>query len=111
TIVLVTLFGIVLEGSRKIERQGRILSRRLAQSHARAAHHRALKAEAQRTSRSVTELTDKHLRTIGTDLHDGPAQLIGFAVLKLDQIRHLARARERAATIDDVEAVLRDALS
>jgi len=111
TIVLVTLFGIVLEGSRKIERQGRILSRRLAQSHARAAHHRALKAEAQRTSRSVTELTDKHLRTIGTDLHDGPAQLIGFAVLKLDQVRHLARARERAATIDDVEAVLRDALS
>jgi signal transduction histidine kinase len=110
-IVVMTLFSIVVEGGRKIERQGRILSRRLAQSHARAAHHQALKAEAQQVSRSVTELTDKHLRTIGTDLHDGPAQLIGFAVLKLDQIRHLARASERDRIVSDTETILRDALS
>ena len=111
TVVVVTLFGIVLEGSRKIERQGRVLSKRLAQSHARAAHHRELKAEAQRASRSVTELTDKHLRTIGTDLHDGPAQSIGFAVLRLDQIRRLSKASERNAVVSDIEAILRAALS
>lgn len=110
-IVMVALFGIVLEGSRKIDRQGRILSRRLAQSHARAARHRELKAVAQRASRSVTEFTDKHLRTIGTDLHDGPAQLIGFAVLKLDQVRRLQKPDERSAAVAEIEATLGSALS
>jgi signal transduction histidine kinase len=110
-VVVATLFGVVLEGSRKIERQGRILSKRLAQSHARAAHHRQLKSEAQRASRMVTELTDQHLRTIGTDIHDGPAQSIAFAVLKLDEIRHLARAAERNKVVSDIEATLGGALS
>lgn len=110
SVMVVILFSIVLEGSRKIERQGRVLSRRLAQSHARAAHHRELKAEAQRASKSVTELTDKHLRTIGTDLHDGPAQSISFAVLRLDQIRRLSRTAERNAVVSDIEGILRDAL-
>lgn len=111
TIVIITLFGVVLEGSRKIERQGRILSKRLAQSHARGAHHRALKAEAQRASRSVTEMTDKQLRTIGTDLHDGPAQSIGFAVLMLDQVRRLSKASERNTVVADVEETLSTAMS
>lgn len=110
SVMVVILFSIVLEGSRKIERQGRILSKRLAQSHARAARHRELKAEAQRASQSVTELTDKHLRTIGTDLHDGPAQSISFAVLRLDQIRRLSRTNERNAVVSDIEDILRDAL-
>nr|WP_295890381.1 hypothetical protein [uncultured Devosia sp.] len=110
-IVVAALFGVVLEGSRKIERQARVLSRRLAQSHARAAHHRQLKAEAQRASRIVTELTDKHLRTVGTDLHDGPAQSIAFAILRLDQIRHLSKAAERNAVVSDIEASLGYAVS
>lgn len=103
---MAALFGIVLEGSRKIERQGRILNRRLAQSHARAVRHRELKAVAQRASLSVTEFTDKHLRTIGTDLHDGPAQTIGFAVLRLDQIRRLAKKDEREAVVAEIEDTL-----
>lgn len=111
TVAVVALFGVVLEGSRKIERQGRVLSKRLAQSHARAAHHRQLKAEAQSASRIVTELTDKHLRTVGTDLHDGPAQSIAFAILRLDQIRHLSKAAERNAVVADIEASLGSAVS
>jgi signal transduction histidine kinase len=110
-VVVAALFGVVLEGSRKIERQGRILSKRLAHSHARAAHHRQLKAEAQSASRIVTELTDKHLRTIGTDLHDGPAQSIAFAVLKLDQIRRLSKSAERSVVVSEIEASLGSALS
>jgi len=108
--VLLALFSIVLEGSRTIERQGRVLSRRLAQSRARSAHLRELKAAAQRTSRSVTELTDKYLRTVGTDLHDGPAQSIAFAVLRLDQIRHQRKLADRNAVVGHIEEVLGGAL-
>lgn len=109
-IVMAALFGIVLEGSRKIERQGRILNRRLAQSHQRAVRHRELKAAAQRASLSVTEFTDQHLRTIGTDLHDGPAQTIGFAVLRLDQIRRLPTKDAREAVVSEIEEILGGAL-
>jgi signal transduction histidine kinase len=111
TVVIITLFGVVLEGSRMIERQKRILSKRLAQSHARAARHRELKAEAQRASRSVTEMTDKQLRTIGTDLHDGPAQSIGFAVLRLDRLRRPLKAPERDKVVAEVETALSSAMS
>lgn len=110
-IVMAALFGIVLEGSRKIERQGRILNRRLAQSHQRAVRHRELKAAAQRASRSVTEFTDKHLRTVGTDLHDGPAQTIGFAVLRLDQLRRLPTKGAREVVVSEIEDILGSALS
>ena len=110
SVLMIGMFSIVLEGSRTIERQGRVLSRRLAHSHARAAHHRELKAAAQNASRNVTELTDKYLRTIGTDLHDGPAQSIGFAVLKLDQVRRLAEVSQRNAIVSDVENILGGAL-
>lgn len=109
TVVMVGLFSIVLEGSRKIERQGRVLSRRLAQSHARAAHHRELKAEAQQASRIVTQLTDKHLRVIGTDLHDGPAQAIGYAILRLDAIRRQPKDVERNVIVADIENILSNA--
>lgn len=110
-IVMAALFGIVLEGSRKIERQGRILNRRLAQSHQRAVRHRELKAVAQRASRSVTEFTDKHLRTVGTDLHDGPAQTISFAVLRLDQIRRLPTKSAREKVVAEIEDTLGGALA
>lgn len=109
-VVMFGLFSIVLEGSRTIDRQRTILSRRLAQSHVRAAHHRELKSVAQRASRNITEMTDKHLRTIGTDLHDGPAQSISFAVLKLDQVRRLPRAADRNSVVADVETILGGAL-
>lgn len=109
-VVMTGLFGIVREGSRTIDRQRRTLSKRLQQSHARATRHRQLKEEAQQASRSVTELTDMHLRTIGTDLHDGPAQSIGYAVLKLEHVRRLPSASERAAVVSEIETVLGDAL-
>jgi signal transduction histidine kinase len=110
-LVMFGLFGIVAEGSRTIERLRRTQSRRLKLSHSRAAHLRQLKEDALRTSRSVTELTDLHLRTIGTDLHDGPAQAISFAMLKLEQVRRTQGAAERSAVVAEIEEALSGALS
>ena len=109
-VVMVGLFSVVLEGSRTIERQGRVLSKRLAHSHARAARHRELKAAALSASRSVTELTDKYLRTIGADLHDGPAQSISYAILKLDQLRRRANMSTRSVIVAEIEVILAGSL-
>lgn len=109
-VVMLGLFGIVAEGSRTIERQQRTLFKRLQLSHARSAHLRQLKEDALRASRSVTELTDLHLRTIGTDLHDGPAQSISFALLKLEQARRASKTDERSAVVAEIEDALSGAL-
>ncbi len=49
--------------------------------------HRLIEAQRQRirqaTNRAV-ELNEQNLRRIGSDLHDGPAQSIGFALLIMD---------------------------
>lgn len=110
TVVMLGLFGIVAEGSRTIDRQKRALSKRLKLSQARAGRLRLLREDALRASRSVTELTDLHLRTIGTDLHDGPAQAISFAMLKLEQIRRDSAASERNAVVGEIETALSGAL-
>lgn len=109
-VVMLGLFGIVAEGSRTIERQQRTLSKRLKLTHARSAHLRQLKEDAVRASRSVTELTDLHLRTVGTDLHDGPAQTISFAMLKLEQVRRASKSVERSSAVAEVEDALSGAL-
>lgn len=109
-VVMAGLFGIVLEGSRTIERQKRALSRRLQQSHALNARYRNMKEQAQAASRNVTELTDQYLRTIGADLHDGPAQMIGFATLKIEQARRSDTPEARNAALSAVETSLTNAL-
>jgi signal transduction histidine kinase len=109
-VVILGIFGIVLEGSRTIDRQARVLSKRLALSHARAVRLRELRAAAQLAYRSIAGLTDKHLRTIGTDLHDGPAQSISLAVLKLDRIRRQSGVAQRTAVVSEIETILGDAL-
>ncbi|MFD2648854.1 sensor histidine kinase [Devosia albogilva] len=109
-IVITGLYGIVRSGSRTIQRQHRALQRRLSQSQYLAKRYRQLKEEAQVLSRNVTRFTDEHLRTIGTDLHDGPAQNIALAVLNIEQVRRAANKKERAQVLDQMEAALGEAL-
>ena len=45
------------------------------------------------SSRAV-ELNERFLRRLGADLHDGPAQMIGYSVLRLNQITSSKDARD-----------------
>ena len=79
------LAGIVKQGSDTIVRQQtalsdrvRDLSRLLDQN---ATLHRRLRRAADRT----TSLNEAGLRRIGSDLHDGPAQTLSLALLRVDQ--------------------------
>lgn len=109
-VVMGGLFSIVLGGSRLIERQRRALSKRLQQSLSLNQRYLEMKERAQRSSRDVTELTDTYLRGIGADLHDGPAQMIGFATLKVEQARRADDEAGREMALYAIEASLRDAL-
>ena len=68
------------------------------------------------SSRAVA-LNERNLRRIGSELHDGPAQSLGFALLKLDSIIDIetdsgvvSKSTEKAATIDKIQNALQDAL-
>jgi signal transduction histidine kinase len=108
-LALSLLYGVVKEGSLTIDQQRRSLMRRLVQSRKQLQRNRLLREEAQRLSRSITELTDEHLVNIGTDLHDGPAQSIGLAMIKLGQLRGTSERKKQSVVLDEVEAALGEA--
>lgn len=94
------LYLIVLRGSRTIDRQVRELV-------GLSAHNTALRERVQHAAARVSAMNDQALRRIGADLHDGPAQLLSFAALRLDALRGQVKD---AAELDAVERAVKDAI-
>lgn len=96
------LSGIVLRGSRTIETQSRSLQERVEQL-------TNLRDRIENSSRLSTELNERFLKRVGSDLHDGPAQLIGLALLRLDRIKNHS---ENTDALEQQEfQIVRDALN
>ena len=99
----ISLFAIVLRGSFTIDRQ-------IAELKSLSARNVALRIRAQGAAGRVAAMNDSTLKQIGADLHDGPAQLLGFAALRLDSLRAQAPAGKAQADLDQVERAVRDAM-
>ncbi|WP_225040041.1 sensor histidine kinase (plasmid) [Rhizobium sp. T1470] len=80
----IVLSALILRGSRTIEDQRQALRRRIDELSALLSQNQTLRARVHRASQRATALNESHLRRIGADLHDGPAQLVAFASLRLD---------------------------
>jgi signal transduction histidine kinase len=78
------LSAIVFRGSRTIARQSRALSDRVRELSELLAQNRLLHARVKRASQRAVALNESYLRRIGADLHDGPAQLVALASMKMD---------------------------
>lgn len=98
--IFATLFAIVLRGSRIIARQVQALTEMTERNV-------SLRIKVQGAAARFAQLNDQALRQIGADLHDGPAQLLGFAALRLDALRRRAGPGE---DIDGIETALREAM-
>lgn len=85
--MLLLQFMIVLRGSRTITEQRSALSDRITQLSRLLEENSALRDRAQEASRRVAEMNEQILRRIGSDLHDGPVQVLGMSVLRLDSLR------------------------
>lgn len=95
------LYLIVLGGSRTIVRQRKALTERLDEVQALNDRNRLLRERVQGASARASAMNDQALRRIGADLHDGPAQLLGYAALRLDALR------DGGADGDEVERIER----
>ena len=97
-----SLFAIVLRGSRVIDRQ-------LVDLSDATARNVTLRLKVQGAAARFSQMNDQALRRIGADLHDGPAQLMGFAALRLDALRKDSSPRAQAE-IDSIEGAVKEAM-
>ncbi|TWF54462.1 signal transduction histidine kinase [Neorhizobium alkalisoli] len=107
------LSTIVFRGSRTIESQQRTLTQRVAELSDLLSQNKALHARAQRASQRATALNESYLRRLGADLHDGPAQLVAYAALRMDSellVDPKASRRSRDTEISAIRSRLQEAM-
>lgn len=105
TVFFLLLSAIVFRGSRIIDTQQRALTQRVAELSELLSQNRALHARAQRASQRATALNESYLRRLGADLHDGPAQLVAYAALRVDSEVLMDPAAERQKREAEITAI------
>lgn len=105
-----SLFGIVANGSRTIERQRAALQEKVEQGQSMLAEIDRLRQRSMRASGKVSDILEARMRQVSADLHDGPAQLLGLVALRLDSLGKLDDAQARRAEIAVMEGALAEAL-
>jgi len=77
------LLLLVRGGSRTIEQQREELERRVKETEQLLQRNTDLNTKLRAAARRTTTLNEEYLRRIAADLHDGPAQDIGYALLEI----------------------------
>jgi signal transduction histidine kinase len=86
-IMYLLLAGFVRYASDTIRRQQSELGYRVAQLQGLLSQNKQLDERVRRAAQRTTELNERFLRRIGAELHDGPAQDLGLALLRLDHLQ------------------------
>ncbi len=94
-VMALALLGIVHSGTVLIERQRRSLQKALDENS-------ALLRRIERASGRSAEMTERQLRRVSADLHDGPAQLVSLAALRIGS---LSLKKDDEKTRSEVEAI------
>lgn len=102
--MLSVLYLIVRGGSQLIVQQEERLRGRLCQISETLAENQRLSQAVEEAHQRLLTTNDMTLRRLGAELHDGPAQLISLALLRLDALRPRDGA-ENPTLRDDFERV------
>jgi signal transduction histidine kinase len=109
-LLMASLFGIVYRGSKTIASQQEKLRDNIRAVQEISEQNRTLKERAQRASSRLAELNARYLRNVGAELHDGPAQLVGLAALKVEHIRRARTTAKREENLASMETALGEAI-
>lgn len=99
-MTFLALFSIVRSGSRTIEDQTRRLRHQVDELARISAQNEALRTRVQGASQRVSETNERYMRRVSAELHDGPAQALALASLRLDAVM-----RRAGVAPDDREAL------
>lgn len=112
-VMLVTyliLSGLVRRGSQTIDRQDAELRVQVRRLETLLAHNRDLHGRVQRAASRTVAMNEQFLRRVASDLHDGPAQELSHALLRLDTLTH-GLPEGQLRDVGAIEQALRAALS
>ena len=105
------LYFIVLGGSRLIDTQRRALDARLSELRELSVHNTDLRLRVQGAAARAAAQTDQSMRRIGADLHDGPAQYLAYAALRLDALRDRVSDPAALTEVDSVAGAVTQAMT
>lgn len=103
------LLGIVRAGGSTIARQEAMLHAQIAESRRIAAQNGDLRRRAIGASARATAQAERSLRRVSADLHDGPAQYVALAAMRLDSMVPATPAGQAEATT--IRGALQSALA
>jgi signal transduction histidine kinase len=106
--MMACLFVVVSHSGRIIDRQRLALVERVSQLSELLHQNRSLKSRIEEAARKATEDNERLLRRMGYDLHDGVAQLLSLALLRLDKVKVSPQDRDN---LHRIHKALSDALS
>lgn len=96
------LFGIVKSGGDTINRQQGLLELKVAEANEVAAQNVELRLKVISASSRASAQAEKYLSRIGADLHDGPAQYMAMAAMRIGDVMPTSEAgRVEAEAIRD----------
>ncbi len=105
-----SLYAIVRQGSRTIDRQRSALKQQLAELSNLSERNQELRLRVQNAAARASAMNDQALRRVGADLHDGPAQLLGFAALQMDRLDNAVTSKGAKADLASVARAVQDAI-
>ena len=106
---------IVQRGSQTIDNQKTVLESQIDQLSKTLEQNEALRSHLVLAYNRTAEINERFLRKLGADLHDGTAQLLGLAMLRLDSLKPAFPMKESDVTAKQgnftmVKRALSDAL-
>lgn len=109
---LLTLFVVVHQGSVTIKMQRSAIKQRFRDKMLLHRHNDTLKLETENALRTAARIDDLVHTRLGAELHDGPAQLMSFVLLRLEALEHDLNDRPAStgALLAELRSALQDAL-
>jgi signal transduction histidine kinase len=95
-LIFILLSGFIRKASDTIEHQQLRLNQQITRLTDLLAQNKVLNERVKRAAANVTTSNERFLRRIGSELHDGPAQDLGLALLELDAV--LGRLEKEPST-------------
>jgi len=109
-LLFLLLYFNFRRGIKTIEDQEERLSHQIARLSNLLSVNKNMQKSMKTASARAVELNEQFLRRVGADLHDGPAQMIGFAVLRLNQVSKQEAAKELSQEFHTVRDALDESL-
>ncbi|MGB5254968.1 MAG: ATP-binding protein [Sedimenticolaceae bacterium] len=108
------LYMIVRHGGGIIRRQRRALHHQVSQLTGLLEENQLLGKQLKQAFRKTTENNEKLLQRVSADLHDGPAQYMGLALLRLDALRSgdlAVECENNESIVGEVRGAIQDSLT